>query len=327
MMRFPIVPASFFGIVLGLAGIGNGWRLAAAIWGVPAIVGEICFAVTLAVWFIVACLYVGKWIVARDAAIAELHHPILCCFIGLGGVSTLLIAVAAIPYSMTAAWLLFWIGWIAQFGFAIYRTGNLWQGGRDANTTTPVLYLPLVAGNFVATLALGNLGHPEWGILFFGAGMFAWLAVESIILYRLYIHEALPLPLRPLLGIQLAPPAVAAGAWLSINGGHIDMFVQCLIGYALLQAILLLRLTQWIGQQPFSASYWAFSFGVTALPAACLRLTTLGVTGPIAQMALPLFVFANVFIGILVVRTLILIARGRLLPPPTVVAAAAVSPR
>ncbi len=314
-MRFPQVPASFFGIVLGLAGIGNGWRLAASIWGVPAIVGEICFAVAFAVWFIVAIMYVTKWIFARDAAIAEFRHPVLCCFIGLGGVSTLLIAVAAIPYSSMAAWILFWIGWIAQFGFAIYRTGTLWQGGRDANTTTPVLYLPLVAGNFVATLALGNLGQPEWGILFFGAGMFAWLAVESIILYRLYIHETLAPPLRPLLGIQLAPPAVAAGAWLSINGGHVDMFVQCLIGYALLQAILLLRLARWIGQQPFSASYWAFSFGVTALPAACLRLTSLGVAGPIAQMALPLFATANMFIGILVIRTLILLFIVRLLPP------------
>jgi tellurite resistance protein len=325
-MRFPAVPASFFGIVLGLAGLGNGWRLAAKIWAIPPIIGEVCFAVALAVWIIVAFLYLAKWIVVRDAAMAELRHPVLCCFIGLGGVSTLLIAVAAIPYSKSAAWILFWIGWIAQFGFAIYRTGTLWQGGREANTTTPVLYLPLVAGNFVATLAIGNLGYPEWGILFFGAGMFAWLAVESIILYRLYIFESLTPPLRPLLGIQLAPPAVAAGAWLSINGGHVDMFVQCLIGYALLQAVLLFRLTRWIGQQPFSASYWAFSFGVTALPAACLRMVTLGVTGPIAQMALPLFVVANVFIGVLAIRTFVLLVRGRLLPPAAVVPVAAPQP-
>lgn len=315
-MRFPNVPASFFGIVLGLAGLGNGWRFAAKIWPIPPAVADTCFVTALAVWLIVALLFVAKWIVARDAAMAELSHPVLCCFIGLGGVSTLLIAVAAIPYSTTTAWILFWIGWTAQFVFAIYRTGTLWQGGREANDTTPVLYLPLVAGNFVATLAIGNLGYPEWGILFFGAGVFTWLAIESIVLYRLYVHASLPLPLRPLLGIQLAPPAVAAGAWLSINGGHVDMFVQCLIGYALLQAILLLRLWRWIGQQPFSASYWAFSFGVTALPAACLRMVTLGVTGPIAQMALPLFVMANLFIAVLVVRTLVLLVRGRLLPPP-----------
>jgi tellurite resistance protein len=43
-------------------------------------------------------------------------------------------------------------------------------------------------------------------------------------------------------------------------------------------------------------------------------MVTLGVTGPIAQMALPLFVAANVFILVLVVRTIILLMNGRLLP-------------
>ncbi len=315
MSRLPAIPASFFGIVLGLAGLGNGWRLAASILDLRPTMAQVCFALAMIVWLVVASLYIAKWCFRREDALAEFHHPVLCCFVGLAGVSTLLISVASVPYSTTVAWVLFWIGWIAQFGFAIYRTGALWQGGRDANTTTPVLYLPLVAGNFVATLAIGILGHPDWGILFFGAGMFAWLAIESIILYRLYIYEPLPLPLRPLLGIQLAPPAVAAGAWLSINGGHIDLFAQSLIGYALLQGCLLLRLSRWIAQQPFSASYWAFSFGVAALPTACLRMITLGVQGPIADLALPLFVLANIFILVLVVRTLVLLFTGRLLAP------------
>jgi tellurite resistance protein len=36
----PVVPATFFGIVLGLGGLGNGWRATARLWGVPAPVGE-----------------------------------------------------------------------------------------------------------------------------------------------------------------------------------------------------------------------------------------------------------------------------------------------
>ncbi|HEX3895979.1 MAG TPA: hypothetical protein VHW73_07195 [Rudaea sp.] len=150
MIRVPVIPASFFGIVLGLAGVGNGWRFAAKIWPVPTIIADVRFALALIAWLIVALLYVLKWIFARDAAMAELAHPVLCCFIGLSGASTL-----------------------------------------------------------------------------------------------------------------------------------------------------------------------AFSFGVTALPAACLRLVTLGIAGPIAAMALPLFVIANVFIAVLTVPTLMLLFRGRLLPPPT----------
>jgi tellurite resistance protein len=39
-----------------------------------------------------------------------------------------------------------------------------------------------------------------------------------------------------------------------------------------MQALLRLRLLPWIMQQPFAASYWGFTFGVTALATARLRL-------------------------------------------------------
>jgi len=35
----PIIPAAFFGIVLGLAGLGNAWRAAHRVWQAPAFVG------------------------------------------------------------------------------------------------------------------------------------------------------------------------------------------------------------------------------------------------------------------------------------------------
>lgn len=36
----PIIPAAFFGIVLGLAGLGNAWNAAHQLWHMPALVGE-----------------------------------------------------------------------------------------------------------------------------------------------------------------------------------------------------------------------------------------------------------------------------------------------
>jgi tellurite resistance protein len=312
---FPIVPASFFSFVLGLGGLGNGWRVAARLWNVPGWIGESILAFAALVWFVVAVLYAGKWVWARDQALAEFRHPVQCCFVGLGGVATLLIAVAAVPHSAALAWCLFALGVATQLGFAVYRTGSLWQGGRDHGATTPVLYLPMVAGNFVAAIALGALGQPSWGALFFGGGLFTWFAVESVLLHRLYVHDALPPALRPTLGIQLAPPVVGASAWLGINGGNPDLFAQALIGYGLLQALILLRLAPWIRQQPFGAGYWAFSFGVTALPLAAMRMLEHGASGAVAELALPLFALANLFVAGLVLGTLVLLLQGRLLPP------------
>ena len=59
----------------------------------------------------------------------------------------------------------------------------------------------------------------------------------------------------PTLGIQLAPPTVGAVAYLSLNGGAPDLAAHVLVGYGLMQALLLLCLLPWIMQQPFSASY------------------------------------------------------------------------
>src|SRR4051794_14085219 len=46
----PLVPATFFGMVLGLGGLGNGWRAAARVWNVPDLVGEVLSLSAVAVW-------------------------------------------------------------------------------------------------------------------------------------------------------------------------------------------------------------------------------------------------------------------------------------
>ena len=312
----PIVPASFFGIVLGLAGLGNAWRAAHQVWHLPAIVGEIVLGCASIVWAVLITLFALRWIVARAVSLAEAHHPVQCCFIGLAGVSTMLIALAAEPYSRLTAETLFGLGSAFTLGFALWRTGLLWRGNRDHTATTPVLYLPTVAGGFVAAGVSAALGYPDWGQLAFGVALFSWFAIESVLLHRLYTVETLPIALRPTLGIQLAPPVVGATSYLAINGGVPDMFAHILVGYGLMMALLLLRLLPWIMEQPFSVSYWGFTFGATALAIAPIRMAGHGDTGAIAILAPYLFAAANIVVGLIVLGTLRLIVQGRLLPPP-----------
>jgi tellurite resistance protein len=310
----PIIPAAFFGIVLGLAGLGGAWRAAHQIWQMPAVLGEALMALAAVVWALLLFLFVLKWIFAREDAIAETQHPIQCCFIGLVGVATLLIALAALPYSKAAAEILCGMGAAFTVGFAIWRTGILWQGEREQSSTTAVLYLPTVAGGFVTATVVSALGYPDWGQLAFGAALFSWLAIESVLLHRLYTANALAPPLRPTLGIQLAPPVVGAVAYLSVNGGAPDLFAHALVGYGLLQALLLLRLLPWIMQQPFAASYWSFTFGATALSTGSLSMVGHGDTGAIAHLAPYLFVATNIVVALVALGTLRLIVQRRLLP-------------
>jgi tellurite resistance protein len=319
--RLPLIPASFFGMILGIAGIATDWRIASSVLGMPAAVGDTLFIVAVVVWAIVSVLYVIKWIIAWEQARAEAEHAVQCCFIGLGGVATLLVAQAALHYDRALALVLFWIGALFTLAFGLWRTGKLWRGGREATTTTPVLYLPTVAGGFVAGNTAGQLGYPEWGQLAFGMAFFSWLAIESVLLHRLYTAPTMPAPLRPTLGIQLAPPAVGVSAYLSVGPGVVDVFANAMIGYAILQALLLLRLTRWIGEQPFTPAYWAFTFGATSLAGAVLKLSDKPHGEAMAVLAWPFFIAANILLILVALGTLRLLVQGKLLPAPVAPAA------
>jgi len=309
------VPASFFGIVLGLAGLANDWRAAHAVWALPAVIGEALVAVAALAWLLITVLYAYKWMAAPGIAKEEATHAVQCCFIGLAGVATMLVAQGILPYSRPVAIGLLLLGATFTIAFGLWRTGVLWRGGRDPAATTPVLYLPLVAGGFVCGTVLASVGWPEWGQLAFGGGFFTWLAVESVLLHRLYTAPTLAPALRPTLGIQLAPSAVGAVCYLSVSGGHSDLVVHMLIGYALLQALLLIRMSRWIAEQPFGASYWAFTFGATALAGAVIRVSSTDVHGAMAMLAPVLFVLANLLVLGIAAGTVWLLIKGRLLPP------------
>jgi tellurite resistance protein len=310
-----LIPASFFGMILGLAGLGNVWRVGAKMWGLPHIVGEVIMAVAVIVWILLIVSFVSKWIRNPNEARAELAHPVLCCFIGLAPVSTALVGLAVAPYNAAIALALFWIGSLGQMAFGLFRTGQLWKGGRDPNATTPVLYLPSVAGSFVSSIAATAFGYPELAQLFFGAGLFSWLALESIVLHRLYIQESLPKALRPTLGIQLAPSVVGCAAYLGLTTGRPDLFAHLLLGYGLLQALMLIRLQGWLREQPFSAAYWAFTFGATALAFSCMKFVDRGMTGPYVPLAEGAFVAANLLVGWIFIRSVVLLLKGGLIPP------------
>ncbi len=300
-------------MVLGLGGLGNGWRAAARVWGAPAIVGEALSLAAAVVWLVWMALYVLKWATSREEALAEFRHPIQAFFIALVPVATLIASIAVAPYLPAVASTMFALGIASQVAFSAWVVGALWQGGRHTDATTPTLYMPTVGGCFVSAIACGAFGYPEAGLLFFGAGFLSMVVLESIVLHRLMTH-ALPVGLRATMGLHLATPAVGSVAYLAVTEGPPDRFVQMLFGYALLQALVMLRLVPWLRQQPFSPAAWAYTFGVSALPLAALRFVERGQAGPIAFLAIPLFIGANLVIGSIALRTVRLTVTGKLLP-------------
>ncbi|MCW9699006.1 MULTISPECIES: dicarboxylate transporter/tellurite-resistance protein TehA [unclassified Avibacterium] len=304
---FPI-GVNYFSIVLGISALGLAWRYSANVLAVPTLIAETLIGFAALLWGILFSIYVYKWIRYPIQAKAELHHPILGCFVSLIPITLLLIAMGLSPYSKGLAQYLVGLGIVAQLAFSTYRYGGLWRGIHPQDATTPVLYLPTVAANFVSATALGLLGYSELGMLFFGAGVIAWIILEPAVQQRLRNLTELPTAIRPTIGIQLAPAFVCCSAYLALNGGHIDWIVKSLIGYGLLQLLFLIRLLPWIGKQ-FRLTYWAFSFGLASMAGVGIRLYGKGENLSLAlqHLGLTMFIVASLCIGFLIVATLRLV--------------------
>lgn len=307
------LPAGYYGMVLGIIGMGFAWRYAATIWPVTRWPGEILVALAITLWLLLTVAFITRAVRFPHSVLAEMRHPVMSSFVSLFPATTLLVSMGCVPWYRPLALVLFSIGVVVQLGYAAWQSAGLWRGRHPQEATTPGLYLPTVANNFISAMACGALGFHDAGLLFLGAGVFSWLSLEPVILQRLRSAGELAPPLRTSLGIQLAPALVACSAWFSVNGGEADTFAKMLFGYGLLQLLFMLRLMPWYLSQPFNASFWSFSFGVSALATTGLHLGHSSASGLFHVIAIPLFIFTNAIIALLLVRTFILLMQGKLL--------------
>lgn len=192
----------------------------------------------------------------------------------------------------------------------MYRAAGLWRGLHNLAATTPVIYLPTVATNFVSATALGVLGLHDYAVLFFGAGLLSWFSLEAAILGRLRTEAEIAPQVRGIVGIQLAPAFVGCGAYFAVNGGVIDLFALALMGYGCLQFLLLLRLLGWFAEGGFSMSWWGFSFGLAAMCGCGLHLLA---AGKMIWLGTALTLSGSAGVALLLAGTLYLVWQGRFL--------------
>jgi tellurite resistance protein TehA-like permease len=82
-----------------------------------------------------------------------------------------------------------------------------------------------------------------------------------------------------------------------VGGGMPDIFAYALIGYALLQALILIRLLPWLVQAELMPAWWSFSFGAASQPTAAMKLVAHRDDGAIAALAPYLFIAGNIVIA------------------------------
>ncbi|ADM98484.1 Tellurite resistance protein tehA [Dickeya dadantii 3937] len=307
------LPAGYFGIVLGIIGLGFSWRFAATIWPVTTIPANTLIFLAIIIWALLMLALIIRMLRHADSLIQEIRHPLKSSFVSLAPATSMLVAIGIAPWNHPIALGLFLIAVAIQLTYSAWQTAGLWKGKHPKEATTPGLYLPTVANNFISAMACGALGFQDVGILFLGAGIFSWLSLEPAILSRLRNLDEMSPAVRTSLGIQMAPAFVACSAWLSVNGGQADVFAKLLFGYGLLQMLFMIRLIPWYCCQPFNPSFWSFSFGVASLATTSIRLGHAVPGGALYWISFPLFIASNLVIALLMIKTASLLFSGKLI--------------
>jgi len=307
------VPSSLFAIVLGLASLGAAWRAAARAYGTSPWVADVLLAGSAALWVAVLVAQVLKAVSARDRLRAELADPVQGCLAALGPASLLALAAGVAGHSRDLAAVLFWIGAAGEVAFAVWILGRWLVAPPALEGITPAMYVPPVLGNLYAAAAAGAVGRADAGWVFFGAGLLSWLVLAAALLTRHLSAGELPPAHRPLLGLELAAPAVALVAYQALEGAAPDAVSRGLLGYALLVAAVLVRLGGRFRGAPFTPAWWSFAFPVAALSVGALRQGAAAPGSVAGALALPIFVVANAVVAVIAFQTGVAASRGELL--------------
>ena len=310
------LPPGLFAIVFGLLGLAGAWRRLSA-FNLPLTEDISAAVLSLATGLLelLLVLWIIKFFRHRDEVKKDFAHPVngaLLSLLPLTVMLTVSLCLPSMPQYFQLASGLTLAALVLQGAIAWRVVSQLATGALPADMVTPALYLPPVGGGLIGAMALNALGLHGWAVLLFGMALGAWALLEARILNRLFAGALAP-PLRPTIGVELAPAPVsmlvAATLWPDLPA---DVLLVGL-GVSCGALVAVLARWRWWTAVPFSAGFWSFSFPLAALASVAVEAVRRG--GWPVLVAYVAVLMVSAVIVYLAARTLLLLVRGRLLPP------------
>jgi tellurite resistance protein len=265
--------------------------------------------------FIILLLFYGLKALRYPQAVSlEMRHPIRINFFPTISISLLLLAIAYLESAPEAAFWLWTAGAILHLGLTLAIFGSwIHHTHYEIKHVNPAWFIPVV-GNIIIPIAGIRLASPELSWFFFSIGLVLWIVLMTIVLYRLFFHEPLPVRLAPTLFILLAPPSVGFIAYIHLTG-ELDAFARILYYTALFLALLLASNAVRFLRLPFFISAWAYSFPMAALTLATLIMGTRLPSRLFDLMGGGLLAILSLVVSILIFRTVVAIQRWEICVP------------
>lgn len=309
--RLKDMPISFFGMVMGMAGLTIAWEKASEIYQFSVAIPHTLLIQSVLIFIILSGLYLYKGLKFRQALLQEWANPVKMNFIPAISISLLLFSVAFMSISMEVSRVLWASGTILHMVISLLIMNSwLHHEKYEIHHINPAWFIPAV-GNAIVPLAGVPLGYPELSWFFFSIGMVFWLILMVIVFNRIIFHMPLPEKLLPTLFILIAPPAVGFLSYIKLTG-ELNAFSQVLYNFALFLTILLLSQLPRFARLPFFLSWWAYSFPLAAMSIASMVMAQISGKAFYGYIGLGLLFTLSALVLLLFIKTLNAAQHGKI---------------
>ena len=296
-------PVSLVSTVMGLTGLAIAWQKAHLAFGMPAVVWMGIAGLASAVFVFLVGLYGLKLVRFPDAVRGEWRHPVRVNFFPTISISLMLLATVWIDTMPSVSLVLWGGGAMLQLAFTLSILSSwMFHTHYDIKHANPAWFIPVV-GNLFVPICGTRFATPELGWFFFSIGIVFWVVLMTIVFYRVFFHEPVPLRLQPTLFIFLAPPAVGFIAYGALVP-ELDAFARVLYYTALFLVLLLGSNTLRFVRGGFFVSSWAYSFPLAAMTIASIAMAQRSGNSFFLGIAGVLLAVVTSVVLILIVRTL-----------------------
>jgi len=269
--RLKNFPISFFAVVMGLTGVTIAWKRTETIWNLNAWVSSVLLAVSTLIFLAIFVVYATKMIKYPDEIQKEFKNITKLSFFPAISISLILLSIAWLDCSVFFSSILWYGGTFLQLVFTIAII-SIWirHQSLEINAISPAWFIPVV-GNILVPVAGVVHAPTEVSWFFFSIGLIFWIALFTILLYRLIFHNPLPERLLPTLFILIAPPAVGFISYMKLTG-VIDPMARILYYFGLFIFLLMIPQLKMLSRIKYYLSWWAYTFPLAALTIATILM-------------------------------------------------------
>lgn len=290
-------PVTSFSAVMGLTGLsivlGKFYHLQL----IPKIFYDVSLFFVLSVFLLFILMYSLKFVLFPEEVKGDFNHKIRTNFFSAISISLLLLSVAFYTYYPLLAIPIWWVGLILHT-FLTFRTIRFWiENSFDIKQFNPAWFIPVV-GNLLIPITGVDLLPSIVSYFYFAVGLFFWIILFSLFLYRTIFHDHLPEKFIPTFFILLAPPAIGFVSYIRLTASW-DNFSLLLLLLSYFFLILLATMYKKFFGLRYYISWWAFTFPLTAVTVA--SLVALQITKYIEFLIISWLMLGVTLIAILIV--------------------------